>query len=113
MKRVIEEIIIPKFKSNKMSLGIFLGSKAIEKEITVPISWAEFYKWHLLIGGAIVALILSGIFFERRGKRGLVWLCFGGAFYLLFALIGMLISGKTESGFGGGSSGGGGATGSW
>lgn len=113
MKSIIDDVVLPKFKADELSQGTFLGARAIVKEITIPVSWTEFYKWHLIIGGGIGALILSGIFFERKGQRGLVWLCFGGVFYLLFLLISMLISGKSQSGFGGGSSGGGGATGSW
>lgn len=113
MRRVLDEIVLPRFKAGDMSQGIRLGAAAIEREITIPVTWLEFYKWHLLTGVAIVALILSGIFLEGRGKRGLAWLCFGGALILLVALIRALIFGKSEEGFGGGSSGGGGATGSW
>jgi len=113
MKQVLDDIVLPKFKDGEMNQGILLGVAAIEKEITIPVTWFEFYKWHLLAGVAIVALVLSGIFLEGKGKRGLVWLCFGGAVFLLFGLIMALIFGRSESGFGGGSSGGGGATGSW
>ena len=113
MKGVLESVVLPRFKAGDMTEGILLGAAAIEKEITIPVTWYEFYKWHLLVAGMAVAMVLSGIFFEARGRRGLVWLCFGGFFLLLFGLLAMLIAGKSESGFGGGSSGGGGASGSW
>lgn len=113
MKKILDEVVVPRFKADEMSQGILHGAIAIEKEITIPVSWFEFYKWHLGIGAGIIALILSGIFLEGRGKRGLAWLCFGGVFYLLLALIRMLIFGKSRSGFGSGSSGGGGASADW
>jgi len=113
LTRVLDDIVLPRFKDAEMSQGILLGAAAIQREITIPVTWFEFHKWHLLTGVAIVALILSGIFLEGRGKRGLAWLCFGGALILLVGLIRALIFGRSEEGFGGGSSGGGGATGSW
>jgi uncharacterized membrane protein YgcG len=113
MKRIIDEIVLPRFRSDDMSGGILLGSRAIVGEITRPVSWLEFHKWHLAAVAGIIMLGLSAVFFESRGQRGLAWLCTVGAVSLLWWLIRSVIFGKRESGFGGGSSGGGGATGSW
>jgi uncharacterized protein len=113
MKRVLDDVVIPRFKAGDMSQGIRLGASAIGQELTIPVSWLEFHKWHVLTGVVIVALVLSGIFLESKGKRGLAWLCFGGAFILLWWLLKAIFVGRSEDGFGGGTSGGGGATGSW
>jgi uncharacterized protein len=112
MQRVLDEIVLPNFRAGQLSQGIILGAAEIEKEITVPVSWFEFHKWHILISGFAVALIVSGIFLESRGKRGLFWLCFG-ALLLLIGVFFSALFGKSSGGFGGGSSGGGGATGRW
>jgi uncharacterized protein len=113
MKQVIEENMIPYFKTDDYSRGIFEGSRGVIEKITQKVSWYSFYKWHILIGGLIIVCIFAGISCMRNGKNGWGWAFFAAAGMLIFFLFSMLASGKRSGGFGGGSSFGGGASGSW
>jgi uncharacterized protein len=113
MKQVIDESIIPYFKNNEYSRGIFEGSRAIVEKIIVPVSWFEYYKWHIILAVFIVICVFAGISCIGSGKSGWGWVFFAAVGVLLFFLINLIFSGKRSSGFGGGSSFGGGASGSW
>ncbi|MCK5632749.1 TPM domain-containing protein [bacterium] len=109
---VIQNDIVPYFKQNQYSRGIYQGVHGIITSVTKEVSWLEFYKWPILMLIVILILILAAISAFRSGKNG--W---GGALliaigFLLFFLIKMLIS-KSSSGFGGGKSSGDGASGDW
>lgn len=113
MKQVIDEKMIPYFKANDYSRGIYEGAQGVVGQVTKKVSWFSFYKWHLLLGILIVVCIFAGVSCMRAGKKGWGWAFFAGAGMLLLLLIRMLSSGRSSAGFGGGSSFGGGASGSW
>ncbi len=113
MKRVIDEKMIPYFKANDYSRGIYEGAQGSIGAVTKKVSWLSFYKLHLLIGILIVVCIFAGISCLRSGKEGWGWALFAAAGVLLLFLIRLLGSGQRTAGFGGGSSFGGGASGSW
>lgn len=113
MKDVIDNKMIPYFKTGDYSRGIYEGSCAVIEKVTKKVSWFEFYKWHIVIGIIILICLAAGISCMRSGKKGWGWAFFAFAGMLLLFLIKMLLSGKSSKGFGGGSSFGGGASGSW
>jgi uncharacterized protein len=113
MKQVIDENMIPYFKTDDYSRGIFEGSRGVIEKITQKVSWYSFYKWHILVGVLIIICIFAGFSCIRTGKSGWGWAFFAAAGVLIFFLLSLLMSGKSSSGFGGGSSFGGGASGSW
>lgn len=109
---IIKTDIIPYFKQNQYSRGIYEGSVAIVKNLTKEASWFDYYKWHLLLW--VLIIICAGVAFScfRSGKKGWGW--------ALIALIGVLLlflwnlsSSNKSDGFGGGSSSGGGSSGDW
>lgn len=113
MKRIIDQTMVPKFKTGDYSLGLKTGAEEVIKSVTKEVSWFEFYKWHLLIVLLIVICIFAGINCMKSGKKGWGWAFFAAAGFLIILLFKLLLSGKRQSGFGGGSSFGGGASGSW
>lgn len=113
MKQVINENMLPYFKTGGYSRGIYEGSRGVIEKVTKKVSWFSFYKWHILIGILIVGCIFAGISCMRSGKKGWGWAFFIAAGMLLLFLLRMLAKGKSSKGFGGGSSFGGGASGSW
>lgn len=113
MKQVIDENMLPYFKADDYSRGIFEGSRGVIEKITQKVSWYSFYKWHLLVGGLVIVCLFAGISCMRTGRTGWGWAFFAAAGMLIFFLFSLLASGKSSGGFGGGSSFGGGASGSW
>jgi uncharacterized membrane protein YgcG len=113
MQQVIDENMLPYFKSGDYSRGIFEGARGVIERVTQKVSWFSFYKWHILIGALVLVCIFAGFSCMRAGKNGWGWAFFAAAGVLIFFLFSMLMSGKSSSGFGGGSSFGGGASGSW
>lgn len=113
MKEIIDNKMIPYFKTGDYSRGIYEGSRAVIEAVTKKVSWFEFYKWHIIIGAIILICLAAGISCMRSGQSGWGWALFAFVAMLLFFLFKMLASGKGSSGFGGGSSFGGGASGSW
>lgn len=113
MKQVIDENMLPYFKADEYSRGIFEGSRGVIEKITQKVSWYSFYKWHLLVGGLVIVCLFAGISCMRTGRTGWGWAFFAAAGMLIFFLFSLLASGKSSGGFGGGSSFGGGASGSW
>lgn len=116
MKQVIDTNMIPYFKADDYSRGIYEGARAVIEKVTKRVSWFSFYKWHISIVILIVVCIFAGISCMRAGKGGWGWAFFatvGMLLLFLFFLFRMLPKGRSFSGFGGGSSFGGGASGSW
>jgi uncharacterized protein len=113
MKQVIDENMVPYFKTDDYSRGTYEGSRGVIEKVTKKVSWFSFYKWHILIGILIIVCILAGISCMRSGKKGWGWAFFVVAGMLLLFLIRMSAKGKGSRGFGGGGSFGGGASGSW
>ncbi len=123
--RIMQNVIIPKFKKNDYAGGVTDGTEAIIKEFA---NMRVGFPWFIV--GIVVAAIVSfiiGISLIKSGKRGWGYVFIGIAILLVLLAIFLLIrimqhmpkndSGSWGSGglggFGGGSSGGGGATGSW
>jgi uncharacterized protein len=127
-QRIMDERIIPRFKSGDYSAGILDGVEGLEamvrgKELPrQPASRSVILFF--VIGAAL--LVFTFVSLARRGTRGMAWLLWGG----VFGLVGMVLysamtrrtsgwsSGGSSGGwsggsFGGGSGGGGGASGSW
>jgi len=113
MQEVVNTRMLPYFKSNDYSRGIFEGAVGVRERITKKVSWLSYYKWHIILGVLIAVCIFAGISCMRKGKKGWGWFFFITAGILLIFLIKMAMSSKSSKGFGGGSSFGGGAGGSW
>jgi len=121
-QQIMDEMIIPRFKSGDFSGGIVAGVEGLDKmardlQLPTPPRPKSHYVIGLVFVGLIVFTIVSLI---RRGSSGWAWLFWG----VVFSVIGMVLyqmatNSRSSSGgysggsFGGGFSGGGGATGSW
>jgi uncharacterized protein len=112
--KIIKSEIIPYFKHEQYSRGIYEGTMALVKKLTIEESWLDHYKWHLLVWLLIALCAGISISCFKSGKKGWGW--------GLLALIGVLLlflwklsSSKKSGGgkFGGGRSSGGGSSGSW
>lgn len=113
MQEVINDKILPSFRQEDYSRGIYEGVRGVISKVTKKVSFIEFYWPHLLIGLLIIVFMLAGLNFLQQGKKGWGWAFLAVAGFLIIILIKLLASGKSRSGFGGGSSFGGGASGSW
>jgi uncharacterized protein len=113
MKQVIDEKMIPYFKTDDYSRGIYEGARDAVEKVTKKVSWFSFYKWHIVIAVLIIVCIFAGVSCMRSGKRGWGWVFFAVAGMLFIFLFRMLSKGKSSGGFGGGGSSGGGASGNW
>jgi uncharacterized protein len=118
-QRIMNGIIVPKFKNADYAGGITEGVKAIAKEfanVRIGKNWTLII---LLISLPVLGIVAYSLF--KNGKRGWGWVVVGFLFVIVLLIISMLYQAarampKTAGGaggFGGGSSGGGGATGSW
>jgi len=115
MKKVIDQKMIPYFKNEDYSRGIYEGAKGATDAVTNKVTWLNYYKWPIILGVLMIICIFAGISCITSGKSGWGWAFFAiaGAI-LLFILKILASSGSSGSGsFGGGSSFGGGASGSW
>lgn len=113
MATVIKNDLVPFFKHDQYSRGIYEGSVAIVKAITKEETWFEHYKWDILVWIIIFIIVMVAISCFRSGKKGWGWglLALGGG---LLLLLWSMSSGDNKSdGFGGGKSDGGGAGGEW
>lgn len=113
MNDVVQEKMIPYFRTDDYSRGIYEGARGVVESITKEVPWYSFYKWHIVAGILAFICIIAGISCIRSGKKGWGWAFFAVAGVILIFLFKALASGKSSGGFGGGSSGGGGASGSW
>jgi len=122
-ERIMQSVIVPRFRKGDYAGGITRGVEAIVNEFTavhIGIPWAL-----VLIPAAGLACALIGISLLANGKRGWGWVFVGLALVLILLAAFLAVSYfRTRSrsggwasggagGFGGGFSGGGGATGSW
>jgi uncharacterized protein len=115
MQGVVDESMIPYFKDEEYSRGLYEGVKGIIEKITQPVSWWKYYMWELIIGGVILVCVCAGISCMKSGRKGWGWAFFALAGTLIVSLVYIILS-KDKSGgkgFGGGSSSGGGASGKW
>lgn len=125
-EKIIQQDIIPQFKTGHYSQGITNGVKAIMSEFTGtrPITLWDYLIW----GSAVIGLVLLAANLFKNGKTGWAWFVVGMTVMLIIWIIKVILEimvhlptsssddwapGGFGGGFGGGSSGGGGATGSW
>jgi len=118
-RRIMDGIIVPKFKNADYAGGVTEGVKAIAKEfanVRIGINWTLII---LLIAVPVLGIVAYSLF--KNGKRGWGWVVVGILIVVVLLIIFILYQAvrampKTAGGaggFGGGFSGGGGATGSW
>lgn len=124
-QRIMNRVIIPRFKKADYVGGITEGTRAICTEfarVRIGLPWRLII---LLVAIPLVGLVAFSLF--KNGKRGWGWVFVGLLIILVLAAIAIIIttlkhlprssssswSSGGMGGFGGGSSGGGGATGSW
>jgi uncharacterized protein len=120
-QRIMQELIIPRFKQGDFSGGILAGVAALDKlarDLELPT--APRPTWHYLaIAGAIGLGIFTIVSLIRRGSGGWAWLFWGIVFAVVGTILYSMLTRRSRGGgfsggsFGGGFSGGGGATGSW
>jgi uncharacterized protein len=118
-QRIMDGIIVPKFRDADYAGGVTEGVKALAKEfanVRIGLNWTLII---LLIAVPVLGIVAFSLF--KNGKRGWGWVVVGLLIVVIIFIIYMLyqaarVMPKTAGGaggFGGGSSGGGGATGSW
>jgi len=116
--RIMQEVIIPKFKRDDYAAGISNGTEALIEEFA---GMRVSFPWHIVgVFVAAVGSLLIGLSCLKNGKRGWGYVFIGIAiilfllaFYLLREISRHSSQAGGSGGFGGGFSGGGGATGSW
>jgi uncharacterized protein len=117
-RKIMDEIIVPKFKNADYAGGITDGIKAIAEEfanVRIGLNWTLII---LLIAIPVLVIVIYSLF--KNGKRGWGWVVVGLLLvvilfvtYILFQVSRVMPKAGGVGGFGGGFSGGGGATGSW
>lgn len=124
-RRIMNELIVPRFKEGKFSDGIVAGVEGLDamaRKLELPT--VPRPASHYLMGAGFIGLAaFTGISLYRRGSSGWAWLLWGVVFSILGAILYQMLAnaGRSSGGgggfgggsFGGGSSGGGGASGSW
>ncbi|MEX2285474.1 MAG: TPM domain-containing protein [Planctomycetaceae bacterium] len=123
-QKIMNELIVPRFKQGEFSAGIRAGALALDKmarDLALPSAPRPW--WHAVVAGvAIALLIFTVVSLIRRGNGGWAWLMWGIVFAVIGTILYQVITNAGRSGgggsfsggsFGGGSSGGGGASGSW
>ncbi|MDD9817493.1 MAG: TPM domain-containing protein [Gammaproteobacteria bacterium] len=124
MKRVIDDIMVPRFKKGDYGRGILEGGRGVIDGTSRSVAGAvqedlarkqrQNTMWLLGILAVLVACFFAGISCMRSGKKGWGYAFFAAAgALLLFLLFLMSRMARGGGGFGGGSSGGGGASGGW
>lgn len=121
-QRIMDEMIIPKFKDGDFSGGILAGVEGLDKiGRGLEIPQQPRPMWHYVAAVAFVGLaIFTVISLIRRGASGWAWLMWAAVFAGVGAILYHMATSSSSSGggfsggsFGGGFSGGGGASGSW
>lgn len=113
MATVIKNDLVPFFKHDQYSRGIYEGSIAIIKTLTKEETWFQHYMWDIILWILIFIIAMVAFSCFKSGKTGWGWgllALIGGLLLLLWSMS----SGDNKSdGFGGGKSDGGGADGEW
>ena len=113
MATVIKNDLIPFFKHDQYSRGIYEGSIAIIKTLTKEETWFQHYMWDIILWMLIFIIAMVAFSCFRSGKNGWGWgllALIGGLLLLLWSMS----SGDNKTdGFGGGKSDGGGSSGEW
>lgn len=123
--QIMNQQIIPLFKSGEYSQGILAGVEALDKmarklELPAAQTPPATTTQKLLAVGAIALAIFTVVSLIRRGNKGWAWLFWGLIFGVIAAILYQMATSQNRGGggfsggsFGGGFSGGGGASGSW
>lgn len=111
MKRIIDDVMVPALKQNAYSDVIELGAYAVIDAVTVPVSFFQWYRYHILAGFLAIMSTLIALYAERNGKHGLFWVFLSLGGFIVLGMLRDLREGNGSDGFGGGSSSGGGASG--
>lgn len=123
-QRIMNDLMIPKFRQGDYSAGILAGVEALDKMargLKLPTPPVPAWHYAVLIGG-MALIIFTIVSLIRRGMSGWAWIFWGLVFAGIGTLLYHLMKGVGNSGggggfsggsFGGGFSGGGGASGSW
>ena len=108
--RIMEDVILPRFKNQEYSAGIREGVQALDKLARgMPVKTAPW--WHgVLFVGLLVLGVGAAISLIRSGRSGWGWMLLA---FIFFFVVGMFLMGSKSTSYGGGRGGGGGATGSW
>ena len=121
-QKIMDEMIIPRFKSGDFSGGIVAGVESLDKmarDLQLPTRPrpTSHYIIAAIFFGLMVFTIVSLI---RRGASGWAWLMWAAVFGIVGAILYHMATSRSSGGggfsggsFGGGFSGGGGASGSW
>ena len=122
-QQIMDDLIIPRFKSGDFSGGIVGGVEGLDKmarDLQLPSRPrpASHYIIGAIFFGLLVFTVISLI---RRGASGWAWLFWAALFGIVGAILYHMATSSGSSGdggysggsFGGGFSGGGGASGSW
>lgn len=122
-QKIMDELIIPKFKEGDFSGGIVAGVEGLDKmarDLQLPTKPrpASHYWIGAIFVGVMIFTIVSLI---RRGSSGWAWLMWAAIFGVIGYILYQMATSSSRGGgggfsggsFGGGFSGGGGATGSW
>jgi uncharacterized protein len=121
-QKVMDELIIPEFKSGDFSGGIVAGVEGLDKmarDLKLPTRPRP--TSHYVIGAIFFGLLFFTIIsLIRRGASGWAWLMWAAVFGVVGMILYHLATSRSSGGggfsggsFGGGFSGGGGASGSW
>ncbi|MEX2142547.1 MAG: TPM domain-containing protein [Pirellulales bacterium] len=121
-EKIMNELIVPRFKSGDFSGGIVAGVEGLDKmarDLELPTRPRP--TWHYLVGAVFFGLMVFTIIsLIRRGSSGWAWLMWAAVFGIVGMILYQMATSRSSGGggfsggsFGGGSSGGGGATGSW
>ena len=123
-EQIMQDHIIPRFKSGDFSGGIVAGVEALDamaRDRQLPAT-PRPTSHYLLVAGAIGLGIFTVVSLARRGSGGWAWIFWGIVFTVIGSILYGLLTRNSRGGggggfsggsFGGGFSGGGGASGSW
>lgn len=111
MKTIIKNDITPWLKMGDYNLGIMMGAQSVIDAVTIPISFLEWHKYHILAGVLSLTSLLFALYAKKTGNKNTAIFFISLAGFLFLWLLTKLANGNASDGFGGGGSSGGGASG--
>ncbi len=114
-QKVVDENMLPYFRDEEYSRGLYEGAVGVTQVVTRQVSWFSYYQWPIILSALAAVCVFAGISCIRSGKKGWGYGFFALAGVLLLFVLKLVLSSKggKKGGFGGGRSGGGGAGGKW
>ncbi len=113
MKNIIDEVMVPFLKRGDYTEGIQLGVEKVINQVTIEVTFFEWYKYYIYAGVAALISLLIAISIDKKENAPLFWVLLAIVGFLILYIIRGIISGEASFGHGGGSSSGGGASGSF